>query len=160
MRRRFLLPATLLLAAGVAPAAPPHSPVQWRVKNSPTRPWKLGAKFDLALDGQIEPGWHVYALEEPDGGPIATTVSLTEGDPADVDRVTEGKPKVVLDPAFGKATGLFEDTVEFTLHGKVARDAAPGTHTLHLLVRFQSCSGSLCLPPHTDTVEVPVTLVR
>ena len=155
----FVFPMLLGSAVGGA-AAPPHSPVQWHIKNAPTKPWRLGAKFDLTLAGQIEPGWHVYALEEPEGGPLATTVSLSEGDPADVDRVTEAKPKVALDPAFGKPTGLFEGGVEFTLHGQVARDAAPGAHSLHVLVRFQTCSGSLCLPPHTDVVEVPITLAR
>jgi len=146
------------LIAGNAAAAPAHVPVQWHIKSAPSKPVKPSGRFDAVLVGQIESGWHLYALEEPEGGPIATEVNLTEGDPAELQRVSEGKPRVVLDPVFQKPTGFFENTAEFTLHAQVARDATAGPHTLHVLVRFQSCSDRVCLPPHTDTVELPITV--
>jgi hypothetical protein len=74
--------------------------------------------------------------------------------------VEESKPKVVPDPVFQVATEFFENTASFTLHLQMAGDAAPGAHTLHVLVKYQSCNDRVCLPPHTDTVEVPVVVGR
>lgn len=157
----------LLAGLAVAGAAVPlaggqaNPPVAWQVKSAPHAPVKPGAKFDITIAGQIRPGWHVYALEEPDGGPVATQVGLAEGDPANLLRVTSAKPQMVQDPAFGMQTGLFENTVAFTLHLQAPKQpGSTGAHPLHVLVRYQSCDSHVCLPPHTDTVEVPLTLAN
>jgi hypothetical protein len=161
LRRTILCSLAVVLTAlacSTAHAAKP--PVQWRVKNAPAKGVKPGAKFSLTIEGQIDPGWHLYTLEEPAGGPVATIVGLTEGDPADLLRVEAGKPKILPDPLFNVPTGFFEGTADFTLHLQMNNDATPGTSTLHILVRYQSCNDRLCLPPHTDTVDVPITIVR
>ena len=147
----------LVLAASAAHAAP-KPPVQWSAK--PVLSAKAGAALAVNVGGKIDPGWHVYALEEPDGGPIATVVGLTEGDPADLLRVTEDKPILFSDPLFHLTTGLHRNSVSFTLHLKLDKDAKPGLTPLHVLIRYQSCDDHVCLPPHTDTVEVPVTVIR
>ena len=132
--------------------------VAWSVKNAPTHPVKPGAKFDVTVAGKIEPGWHLYALEEPSGGPIATEVALVEGDPAELLRVTGSKPHPVRDPAFGMQTDVFTDAVAFTLHLRAPSQAAQSTaKTVHVLVRYQSCNDQVCRPPHTDTIEVPLS---
>ena len=28
---------------------------------------------------ELDQGWHLYALDQPEGGPIATTIKVTEG---------------------------------------------------------------------------------
>jgi len=28
---------------------------------------------------------------------------------------------------------------------------------LHVLAKYQSCNDRLCLPPHIDTIEIPIT---
>jgi Disulphide bond corrector protein DsbC len=137
-------------------AAPHPAVVHWQVTQAPNKPLKPGAKFNVVVFGTIDPGWHLYALQEPSGGPIATEVALTEGDAADLLHVDESKPKVIPDPVFQLPTGFFENSAAFTLHLQLAPDAAPGAHTLHVLVKYQSCNDRVCLPPHTDTVEVPV----
>jgi hypothetical protein len=150
--------AALLVLATTTAYAAPKSPVQWSAKSVP--PAKAGATIALTVDGKIDAGWHVYALEEPDGGPIATVVGLTEGDPADLLRVTEDKPIMLNDPLFHLNTGLHRGNISFTLHLKVDKGAKPGPNPLHVLVRFQSCDDHVCLPPHTDTVEVPLNVTR
>ena len=157
---RFILAAAfavLTLTPAVHAAKPP---VQWQIKNPPAKPLKQGAKVSLALTGQIDSGWHLYALEEPTGGPVATVIGLTEGDPADLLRVEEAKPKILLDPLFNLQTGFFETTADFTLHLTLAKDAPLGASALHVLIRYQSCNDHVCLPPHTDTVEVPITITK
>jgi thiol:disulfide interchange protein DsbD len=154
------LAASLLLSSASALASPPRPPVSWQIKTAPARPVKPGAKFAITVAGSIDPGWHVYALEEPQGGPIATEVALTEGDPADLLRVDESKPEQVLDPLFGLTTGFFKQSVEFRLNLQIAPGTAAGPRPLHVLIRYQSCNDRVCLPPHTDTLEVPVAVAR
>jgi hypothetical protein len=153
--------AVLTLLLPLATLAAPIRPVSWSVKSAPHSAVRPGAKFEVTLAGAIEPGWHVYALAEPDGGPIATQVGLADGDPADLLNVTSGKPRLVMDPSFGMQTGLFRNTVDFTLHLQAPKAGGTGAPTpLHVLVRYQSCDDHICLPPHTDTVDVPVTLAH
>jgi len=150
--------AALLLLSATAYAAP-KSPAQWHVKTVPAAA-KAGTKIAITVSGQIDPGWHLYALEEPEGGPIATVIGLTEGDSADLLSVDESKPIVIDDPLFHLRTGFFRGTADFTLHLRVDPSAKPGLNPLHVLIRFQSCNDQVCLPPHTDTVEVPLNVTR
>ena len=150
--------AALLLLSANAYAAP-KSPAQWHVKTVPAAA-KAGTKIAITVSGQIDPGWHLYALEEPEGGPIATVIGLTEGDSADLLSVDESKPIVIDDPLFHLRTGFFRGTADFTLHLRVDPGAKPGLNPLHVLIRFQSCNNQVCLPPHTDTVEVPLNVTR
>ena len=150
--------AALLLLSANAYAAP-KSPAQWHIKTVPAAA-KAGTKIAITVSGQIDPGWHLYALEEPEGGPIATVIGLTEGDSADLLSVDESKPIVIDDPLFHLRTGFFRSTAGFTLHLRVDPSAKPGPTPLHVLIRFQSCNDQVCLPPHTDTVDVPLTVTR
>ncbi|AXC11573.1 Cytochrome c-type biogenesis protein DsbD, protein-disulfide reductase [Acidisarcina polymorpha] len=150
-----------LLALGVSTAdGAPKPVVQWQIKAAPAKPVKAGAKFTVSITGHIDPGWHLYALEEPPGGPVATEVALTDGDPADLLRVEEAKPHVLPDPVFQKPTKFFEGSAGFTLYLQAARETAPGPGTLRVLVRYQSCNDRVCLPPHTDTIPVELTLAQ
>ncbi|WP_158790809.1 protein-disulfide reductase DsbD domain-containing protein [Granulicella sp. L60] len=150
--------ALALLVPATARAAKPI--VAWHIKNPPAKALKPGDRFNLVLSGQIEAGWHLYALEEPPEAAVATIIGLTEGDPADLLHVEEGKPKISLDPLFNVHTGFFTDTTDFTLNLKLAKNAPIGSALLHVLVRYQSCNDHLCLPSHTDTIEVQLATVK
>ena len=159
MIRTTLRTAAVLLLLSATAFAAPKSPVQWHIKSAPSSA-KPGTRISIIVSGQIDPGWHLYAMEEPDGGPIATVVGLTEGDPADLLSVTESKPIVIDDPLFHLRTGFFRSTVDFTLHLKIDPTAKPGPTPLHVLLRYQSCNDQVCQPPHTDTVEVPLAITH
>ncbi len=151
---RFFL-ALPFLALPAAHAAPP-TPIHFTAA-APTHPIKPGAKFDLTLHATIDPGWHLYALTEPEDGPIATEINLTEGDPAQFLSATQSKPRTTQDAVFARAVTLFESTATFTLHLQLARNLPAGPHPLHILVRYQSCNDHVCLPPHTETIEAALT---
>ena len=136
------------------------TPVHWQTKDASAKPLKPGAKFTVVLEAMIDPGWHLYALEEPKGGPTATEIALTEGDAADLLRVDQSKPKVLPDPVFQQPTGFFETAADLHPPLQLAPDASPGPHTLHVLAKYQSCNDRLCLPPHTDTLEIPITAAK
>lgn len=145
-----------VLLAPILFALASPSPVAWQV--DPPKPVRPGAKLQLNLTGCLTPGWHLYALEEPAGGPIPTTIALTEGDPAELAGVTEAKPRTARDAAFDAPTSFFDSTAVFHLHLTLARGALQDGSTLHILVRYQSCNGSLCLAPRTDTIPVKLSI--
>ena len=157
---RSVAGSLVLLAGSVTAAAAPRPPVQWQVKSAPAKAVKPGSAVTVVVTGQPDPGWHLYALEEPDGGPVATEVALAEGDPADLLRVEESKPKVLPDANFGQPTRFFDGPAEFALHLRVLKAATAGPSQMHVLVRYQSCNDRVCLPPHTETIPVPLEIAR
>jgi hypothetical protein len=64
----------LSLVSSIAAADAP--PIAWSVKTTSSSPGELGKTIQLRLSASIQAGWHLYALKEPEGGPIATTISL------------------------------------------------------------------------------------
>jgi thiol:disulfide interchange protein DsbD len=113
----------------------------------------------VALKAEVEPGWHLYSLEQPKGGPIATTIKVAEGSQFQIDgKITEAdEAKVQPDPNFivdGKAleTRYFVDRATFLIPIK-----ATGGSSLDQLafdVRFQLCNDTFCLPPRTKRVSL------
>jgi thiol:disulfide interchange protein DsbD len=138
--------------AGAATPVPAH----WTVENLPSHRLAPGATFTLALRAAIEPGWHIYAMEEPDGGPIATEIGLAAGDPVKLLTVDEPEPQPVADPATRQMDGEFSGNATFTLHLRLPSRALPKTTVLHVQARFQSCNDQVCLPPRTVVVAVPL----
>ena len=158
MRSSEIIFGTLIsLVAIVNPSgAQAPTPVTWAVKTAPHGNVKPGSKFAVSVVGTVQPGWHLYAMEEPEGGPIATQVGLAEGDAASVLRVSASKPQTIHDDALQLDTGVYLTTAEFTLSLQAA--AAPSHDPLHVLVRYQTCNNKVCLPPRTQTIEVPVRI--
>ena len=152
LRSALFLFASSLVASS-ALAAPP-TPAHWAVQG-PKSPAAPGATFTLTLTAHIDPGWHIYALEEPDGGPIATQIGLAEGDPLTLLDVAEPEPRMVPDPVLRQTTGMFQTAADFTLKVRAPRSLPSGA-TSRILVRYQSCNDQICLPPHTETITLPL----
>jgi len=144
----------LLLAVAVLPAA--ENPVAWSFKTMPKKPVKAGENFAFRLVARIEPGWHLYSIDQPPGGPVATEISLATGAPFEMGAVTGPKPHVLFDSNFDMQVGFYAGGAEFYLPVKVAPDASAGRRTLVVAARYQSCNDKLCLPPKTVKLEVPV----
>jgi DsbC/DsbD-like thiol-disulfide interchange protein len=149
----------LLSGVSVAGAAAPRT-LDWSVREAPEQAVKAGSTIKVTLAAKITPGWHLYALEEPEGGPTATEVGLGETDAADLLSVTEGEPELRPDPVLKMPVKLFEGRAAFTLRVRMDAGAKAGPGQLHVLVRYQSCNDRMCLPPRTDTVVVPVVVER
>jgi hypothetical protein len=66
-----------------------RNPVQWTVDVSSGDLVKLQAK--------MEPGWHIYALTSPAGGPTPTTIKLGETQAATSLKLYQPKPTVKFD---------------------------------------------------------------
>ena len=71
MKRKFLF--VLLLLAAVAQSQI-LKPVTWTTSTEKVN----ASEFDLVITAEIDPGWHLYSQNVPDGGPIPTTISFSE----------------------------------------------------------------------------------
>ena len=115
----------------------------------------------IDLKAQIDQGWHVYSISQGPGGPIPTRIVLAPGQPFDLIGTVRGPaPATRFDSNFGINVETYDDRAAFGLIVHVAADARVGTDTVTIKARFQTCNASLCLPPRTETILVPVTVIR
>ena len=133
-------------------------PVTWSAAG-PKTAVAAGATVPIALVATIDDGWHLYSTTQPPGGPVPTRIALVGSRVfAASGAVTFPKPSVAADPNFGINVETYDRSVTFTIPVKIAADARPGVDTLSIQARFQSCNASLCLPPKTQTIAVPLSV--
>lgn len=156
MKIRWL--ACLFLLSAVTMEA--QNPVTWSVTNPPKNTLKPGERITLHLEASIEKGWHLYALDQPDGGPISTEIGLAEGSPFDLGAVKESKPVEIFDPNFNMRVRFYTDKASFQLPVKVKTEAPAVDANIGVDMRYQSCNDRICLPPKKVTVRVPASIVE
>jgi thiol:disulfide interchange protein len=150
----IVFPLVLLFAVSVDA----QNPTKWSLE-SPAKGTeiKTDETVPVKLRAAVEPGWHLYALDQPAGGPIATTIKIGEGSPFTiVGNIDAGKPYSEPDPNFivdGKPliTKFYKDAAEFGLTLKAVETSA--ADKISIDVRFQLCNDTMCLPPRTKRVS-------
>ncbi len=101
----------------------------------------------------------LYSTTQPPGGPVPTRIVVVASPVfAAAGAVTFPKPAVTPDPNFGINVETYDRAVTFTVPVRIAPDAKPGVDTLSIQAKFQSCNATLCLPPRTQAVAVPLTI--
>ncbi len=143
-----------LLVTMAAWAATPD-PVHWSAAAGSGKPGHPGATVTAKLRAAIDSGWHLYAMQQDEGGPAALDIALTEGSGFALGSVRASKPVQVFDPNFEKRVQLYVDHAEFNLPLTISTDMGPGEQKAPIHVRYQCCNDTMCLPPRTVTVEVP-----
>ncbi len=141
----------LLLTLPLAIAA--QDPTKWTLSSDAQgKQLKAAEEFKAELRAAVDPGWHLYALEQPDGGPIPTTIKIPDGRPfAIAGKIGSPKPITEFDPNFNLDTKYYINEASFSVPLKAAADT-PGDE-LALDVRFQLCNETYCLPPKTMRVS-------
>jgi len=89
-------------------------PVQWTL-TSDAASVQAGASVPLHLKATVQPGWHLYSLTTPKGGPIPTTAGLTQHPAVASVRFFQPPPVRKFDPNFKIDTETFEKDVDFAL---------------------------------------------
>lgn len=117
-----------------------------------------GTLFHATLLATIDPGWHLYASQQPTGGPMPLVISIAKEDSTELMRVGEPHALYATDPQFGLRTAYFEGAAKFTLYLRTGPVKDPTSQTLHMYARFQACNDKLCLPPQETVVTVPFPL--
>jgi thiol:disulfide interchange protein DsbD len=148
--------AALILVLSLAALA--QDPTKWSLA-SDAQGTAISANklYKAKLSVEIEPGWHLYALDQASGGPIATTIKTPVGLPAEiVGEIRSPKPISAPDPNFlvdGKPleTKYFKDRADFEFDFKVDREITD--REIAFDARFQLCNDTFCLPPRTKRVS-------
>ncbi|MGI8469468.1 MAG: protein-disulfide reductase DsbD N-terminal domain-containing protein [Pyrinomonadaceae bacterium] len=155
MFKNLLLIGFLLLLGAVQIWAQDEiNPVKWSLNiEKPIKSLGKGDNFKAILSAEIEKGWHLYALEKIEGGPIPTRISVPEDSPFELGKIEPPKPIEVDDSAFGITTKFYEEAVKFDLPVKVLDSFERNISELKIKVRFQTCNNEMCLPPKTVIVD-------
>ncbi len=140
MMKRKILFVLLLLSAVVQSQI--LKPVTWTASTEKVN----ASEFDLVITAEIDPGWHLYSQNVPDGGPIPTTISFSEpgktfqliGSP------TEDEGHEEFDNVFEMDIKYFENKAVFKQRVRVLTD---DKLTLNGVVEFMVCDDANCLPP-------------
>jgi len=141
----------LLLFWSLSLTAQIHDPVKWAwtVENVTA----TGA--DLKFTATIESGWSMYAIDLPEGGPIATSFTF-ESNPSfefvdGMEQVT--KPEVKDDPWFKMKIGSFQIVAVFRQKIKILNTenfAVKGE------VEYMCCNDKTCLPPKQVEFDIKI----
>ena len=150
------LPLILFLFFNSASFA--QNPTKWTLESdSKGKSLKKDESFKADLKAEVEDGWHLYAVEQPTGGPFPTRITIPENTPfAIAGNVESSNPVVKADPNFlvdGKPleTKYFQKQAVFTIPLKSLNGGS--ADDLAVNVRFQVCNDTVCLPPKTVKVS-------
>jgi len=152
---RYLIALAALISIALAEPAP--NPVHWSCQ-APQRPLRSGATFTVKLLARIDPGWHLYGLEQDEGGPFPAKISLADDAILRLGSVHASKPIEFFDTNFDKRVRLYVDKAEFSLPLTVLRSAKTGPQHASIHVRYQCCNDTMCLSPKDVSVDLPLKL--
>lgn len=107
--------------------------------------------YELVFTAKIDGGWHLYGLNIPDGGPIATSFNydVMEGFELVGEVKSSITPAVKYDKTFEMDLELFDGGVVFIQKiRKTSKNA-----TISGFIEFMACDDSRCLPPSEINFE-------
>lgn len=136
------------------------NPIKWSLQvDSSRQRIKAGKPFPLHITAQIEPGWHLYSLDEIPNGPRPTRITIAEDQPFTLaGTVEQPSPLTKYDENFGVETQFFITSARFRVPLITQSRMKVGTKKVSVLVRYQTCNDRLCLPPKTVKLETVVVI--
>lgn len=125
------------------------NPVKWSYVAKKTSK----TEATLYLKATIDQGWHIYAQNLSDGGPVKTSFTFTPSRAyKPIGRTIEPKAIVKFEKAFNMNVSYFEKSVIFQQKLKLAAANAIVKGTLE----YMACDDTKCLPPETVSFSIPV----
>ncbi len=115
-------------------------------------------EYDLIAKAKIESGWHLYAQDVPENGPIPTTFTYDTGKDAEViGNTIEEEGRTVDDPVFNMRIKFFENAAEFRQRISVINKELS---IVKGEVEFMVCDDMRCLPPAYIDLEFDLTKAK
>lgn len=149
-RVSFILLSAIFFAVS-AWAIGDDNPVRWRsfVKTAPD------GTGSVTLKALIAPGWHLYDLDIPEGGPKATSFDFSDSKGVEfTGKIKPARsPLSVNDPLFGMTLSWWDANIKFTVPFKITDKSSA---TIDCKISFMSCDGNSCRPPKTERISIPV----
>jgi Disulphide bond corrector protein DsbC len=147
-------------ACGVGVAQVTDPTVEWVASWTAGAAIKQGGRATLELSGEVQDGWHVYALTQRSGGPTALRVTIDENAVAGLAGTPSGTtPESKHDPSFDLDTQFYTHSFAVLVPICVKPQADAGRQLIPVSVRFQTCSARECQPPKTIHLSVPVDVL-
>lgn len=136
-----------------------QDPAQW-VAVAASKSVAVGASTTVKLVGKFEDGWYIYSVTQGKGGPIPTRVTLPDSTLVRLGgKITSKKePVAKFDENFGIEIEKYDEGVELEVPVKILPSVKPGAKEVTVAVRYQACNDTVCLPPRTKRVKVPLTI--
>ena len=134
-----------------------EDPVKWTLTIEPAAA-PPGSHVLAKFAAKIEPGWHLYSLTTPKGGPIPTTGGLADNPAVAGFKIFQPKPERKLDPNFQIDTETFADEVTLLFDVELKKDAPAGPAEITAQARYQCCNDRLCLPPKRKAASAAIRI--
>lgn len=140
-----------ILFTGFSTQAQIYDPVEW--STSVEKVEQSEDEYQLIFSAEIEEGWHLYAQDVPEGGPVPTTFLFQENESYDLIGNTQEEEGITLnDPVFEMQIKYFEDQAVFQQKVKLLKDTA----IINVSVEFMVCDDERCLPPAIEEFKIYV----
>ncbi|MDB5004407.1 MAG: sugar transporter [Mucilaginibacter sp.] len=107
----------------------------------------------LFFKAMITPGWHIYSVNQKEGGPLKTSFKLARSSSIMREgNVSEPEPVKKFEKAFEMDVFYFENEVVFQqkIRLKAGQTIVKGT------LEYMACNDEKCLPPETISFNIPV----
>lgn len=142
----LLLAFTLITYAGFAQM---YNPVTWSIEQKSTG--KNTA--DIVVRAKIDKGWHLYGLNIPAGGPVATTIVVEQLDNAKKEGGIQSKSKLIesYDPNFDMKLNWYANEAVFIQ--KISFTDATAVYA-KVSANFMVCNDQSCLPPTEELLTL------
>lgn len=147
MKKLLILGVLLNVSLGIR--AQIVKPVKWSYaakKSSAT-------EATLFIKAVIDPNWHIYSVNQPDGGPVKTTFVFEKSKSYSLlGKLAEPKPLVKYEEVFSMDVKYFEKSVVFQQRIKLNAKQT----VVKGKVEFMACTNKECLPPDEVSFSVVV----
>jgi thiol:disulfide interchange protein DsbD len=151
--RRFAPALLLALAFGASAQAQVESSLELA---PPVGVLKAGDKFAAKLTVRIDPGWHIYSITQPDGGPVRSEIVVPKDQAFKLaGKIDAPEPDRRHSAAFDIEVQTYIGEVVFTIP-LVATAAAPAGTKVRVEFTYQACTEENCDLPKTAKIEAAV----
>ena len=127
-------------------------PVEWSWRAEMTDE----AHGNVYLQADIKPGYHIYGMEMPEDGPIATSINFenTDGIVFSGDMTVSEPPRTIVDKAFSLELNIWEGTVVFTQPFTITNPESSAV--IAGTLKYMSCNDMNCFPPKIEKFFISV----
>jgi DsbC/DsbD-like thiol-disulfide interchange protein len=144
-----LITASIAMAMCIVAHAQIVKPVRWSYAAK-----KISStETILMIKADLNDGWHIYSINQKDGGPLKTTINFTNSsDYSLMGKIIEPKPIRKFEQVFGIDVLYFNKSVVFQQKIKVKKEQT----NIKGRVSFMACNDQQCLPPDELEFNIPI----
>jgi hypothetical protein len=118
-----------------------------------------GQSADSTIRVELRSGYHCNSNTPSEDYLIPLRLTWAPG-VLQAESIVYPKPKMEKYQFSAKPLSVFTGDFDIVTKFKVAANAAPGQATLSGKLRYQACTNTLCLPPRSISITLPVEVVK